>query len=65
MNTKPILTNETPKLSSVRTTVCLPLVLAKAVEGLIERGGYTGLSDYLQSRIRVDAGLDRIQVAGN
>lgn len=42
---------------AVRTTVSLsPKIWAAGLE-LVRRGGYTGISDYLQDRIRHDAGL--------
>ena len=42
----------------VRTTVSLTPALFDASREIIARYGYTGLSDYLQARIRRDSGLE-------
>ena len=43
---------------AVRTTVTLPPALFDASREIILRYGYTGLSDYLQARIRRDSGME-------
>jgi Arc/MetJ-type ribon-helix-helix transcriptional regulator len=42
----------------IRINVTLPPALFDAVGDLVLRGGYTGLSDYFQAKIRRDAKLD-------
>lgn len=41
----------------VRTTISITPVLLDAFQSVASRGGYTGLSDYVQANIRRDAGL--------
>jgi hypothetical protein len=48
-----------PTRPVVRSNICLTPTLLGAAREMIQRGGYTGLSDYLQACIRRDAGLDR------
>lgn len=38
--------------------VSLPPVVMDAAEDLIRKGGFSGLSDYLQAQIRIQSGLD-------
>jgi len=47
-----------PHARSIRTTISLTPVLFDAGQDLVRRHGYSGLSDYIQARIRTDAGLD-------
>jgi hypothetical protein len=44
---------------AVRTTVTIPPILLEHCPAIFHRMGYTGLSDYIQSKLRADAGLDR------
>lgn len=39
----------------LRTTISITPVLMDAFHGIAARGGYTGLSDYVQASIRRDA----------
>jgi hypothetical protein len=39
----------------LRTTISITPVLMDAFQGIAVRGGYTGLSDYVQASIRRDA----------
>lgn len=41
----------------LRTTISITPVLMDAFDGIAARGGYTGLSDYVQASIRRDAKL--------
>lgn len=45
----------------LRTTISITPVLLDAFQSVAARGGYTGLSDYVQSNIRRDAGLVTIK----
>lgn len=49
-----------PHQSVVRTTVTITPVLFEALPGIISKGGYTGLSDFLQAQIRREAKLDAV-----
>lgn len=42
----------------LRINITLPPKLYDAAEDLVKDGGYTGLSDYFQAKIRRDAKLD-------
>jgi hypothetical protein len=42
----------------VRINLTLPPVLFDAAAAIVKDSGYTGLSDYLQAKIRRDAKLD-------
>lgn len=46
---------------AVRVNVSLHPRLVAVVPDLLRRGGYSGLSDYIQARIRRDAGLEHSQ----
>jgi Arc/MetJ-type ribon-helix-helix transcriptional regulator len=52
-----------PHARSIRTTITLTPVLFDACRELVRKGGYNGLSDYLQAKIRRDAKLDQEDVA--
>jgi hypothetical protein len=43
---------------AVRTTITLPPALFEASREVIHKRGFVGLSDYVQARLRADAGLD-------
>lgn len=49
---------KTPKHKVVRANITLPPRLWEAAQALVTNGGYVGLSDYVQARIRRDAGLE-------
>lgn len=42
----------------VRTNITLPPRLLEAAHAIVRERGFVGLSDYIQARIRADAGLD-------
>lgn len=42
----------------IRANITLPPRLWEAAQSLVSKGGYVGLSDYVQARIRRDAGLE-------
>jgi hypothetical protein len=42
----------------VRVNITLPPTLIAASETIIQRHGFSGLSDYFQCRLRQDAGLE-------
>ena len=42
----------------IRTTITMPPVLWEAAQRIIQTRGFCGLSDYIQSGIRRDGGLD-------
>ena len=46
------------KGKAVTYNISLPAKLAEKVEELIENRAFKGLSDYVQTRIRIDSGLD-------
>jgi hypothetical protein len=43
--------------TAIRINISLPPVLFDASQRLIKDGGYSGLSDYVQDRIRTDADM--------
>lgn len=47
---------------AVRVNLSLHPTLLSVLPELLKRGGYSGLSDYVQARIRRDAGLESQQV---
>jgi hypothetical protein len=49
-----------PHQKVIRTTVTLHPTLFLAFPGVASKAGYSGLSDYLQAKIRIDAGLETI-----
>lgn len=42
---------------AIRTTITLPPLLWDKGQDLVRQGGYGGLSDWVQARIRRDAGI--------
>jgi hypothetical protein len=52
-----------PHQCSIRTTITLTPVLYDASRDMLRKGGYSGLSDYVQARLRRDCGLDKEVVA--
>lgn len=47
-------------LKCVRINITLPPVLLDASTGVFRKHGFAGLSDYVQARLRKDAGLDLV-----
>jgi hypothetical protein len=45
---------------SVRINISLPPVLVQRTPELLNKYGFTGLSDYYQARMRKDLGLDLV-----
>lgn len=48
---------------AVRVNLSIHPRLLSALPDLLRKGGYNGLSDYVQARIRRDAGLEPHQVS--
>ena len=52
-----------PREKVVRTNITLPPRLWEAAQNIVRERGYVGLSDYIQARIRSDAGLDSFAIS--
>lgn len=52
------LLHKTERQKVIRTNITLPPRLLEAAHAIVKQRGFVGLSDYIQARIRSDAGLD-------